>query len=73
MSQFLALYVRRPLDALIRDAPTRVPDLSARDTGTSMVLEVGGESLVVERDADAAPTRQHDQMPDDADDVLPGV
>ena len=73
MSQFLALYVRRPLDALIRDAPTRVPDLSARDTGASMVLEVGGESLVVERDADAPPTRRHDQMPDDADDVLPGV
>lgn len=40
-------------DALIRHAPTRLPDMSARDTGTSVVLEVGGESLVVERDAAA--------------------
>lgn len=72
MSQFLARYVRRPLDALIRHAPTRLPDLSARDAGASVVLEVGGESLVVERDEDA-PAHQHDSMPDDADDVLPGV
>ena len=53
MGQFLTRYVRRPLDALIRHAPTRLPDMSARDTGTSVVLEVGGESLVVERDAAA--------------------
>ena len=73
MSQFLTRYVRRPLDALIRHAPTRLPDLSARDTGASVVLEVGGESLVVERDATAPPRVQHGSMPDDADDVLPGV
>ena len=71
MSQFLVRYVRRPLDALIRHAPTRLPDLSARDLGTSIILKVGGDSLVVERDADAVP-HQH-SMPDDADDVLPGV
>ena len=73
MSQFLARYVRRPLDALIRHAPARLPDLSARETGASIVLQVGGESLVVDRDQAAASARQHDPMPDDADDVLPGV
>ena len=73
MSQFLTRYVRRPLDALIRHAPTRLPGLSARDTGTSVVLEIGGESLVVERGADARTTHQYDPMPDDADDLLPGV
>lgn len=72
MSRFLARYVRRPLDALIRHAPTRLPDFSVKDAGASVVLEVGGESLVVERDA-GAPVRLHDPMPDDADDALPGV
>ena len=73
MSQFLTRYVRRSLDALIRHAPTRLPDLSARDTGTSIVLEVGGEPLVLEQDADAPASPGNDPIPDDADDVLPGV
>ena len=73
MSQFLTRYVRRPLDALIRHAPTRLPDLSARDTGTSLVLEIGGEPLVLEQDTHAPATHENDPMPDDADDALPGV
>ena len=73
MSQFLTRYVRRPLDALIRHAPTHLPDLSARVTGTSLVLEVGGEPLVLERDADVLPSASTIPTPDDADDTLPGV
>ena len=73
MSQFLTRYVRWSLDALIRHASTRLPDLSARDTGTSLVLEVGGEPLVLEQDADTPASPENDPIPDDADDVLPGV
>ena len=73
MSQFLTRYVRRPLDALIHHVPTRLPSLSARDMGESVVLEIGDELLVVERDAATSPLRQRDTMPDDADDAFPGV
>lgn len=73
MSQFLTRYVRRPLDALIHHLPTRLPSLSARDMGESVVLEIGDELLVVERDAATSPLRQRDTMPDDADDAFPGV
>ena len=73
MSQFLTRYVRRPLDALIHHLPTRLPSLSARDMGESVVLEIGDELLVVERDATTSPLRQRDTMPDDADDAFPGV
>ena len=55
------------------DQWARAGFLSARETGASIVLQVGGESLVVDRDQAAAPVRQHDPMPDDADDVFPGV
>ena len=73
MSQFLSRYVRRPLDALIHHMPTRLPHLSAQDTGESVVLAIGDELLVVERDATTSPLRQRDTMPDDADDAFPGV
>lgn len=73
MSQFLSRYVRRPLDALIHHMPTRLPSLSAQDTGESVVLAIGDELLVVERDAATSPLRQRDTMPDDADDAFPGV
>ena len=73
MSQFLTRYVRRPLDALIHHVPTHLPSLSARDMGESVVLEIGDELLVVERDAATSPLRQRDTMPDDADDAFPGV
>ena len=73
MSQFLSRYVRRPLDALIHHMPTRLPSLSAQDTGESVVLAIGDELLVVERDAATSPLRQRDTMPDDVDDAFPGV
>ncbi len=73
MREFLARYVRLPLDALLHHAPQQLPDLTVQDRGTSIVLTVGDESLVVERSAGAPAAHEHQPMPDDADDLLPGV
>ena len=73
MSQFLERYVRLPLDSLLNQAPTDMPDLLLVHDGASLTFTIGDESLTVERTVDETFAEPDPPMPDDIDDGLPGV
>jgi len=71
MSRFLETYVRAPLDRLLSEAPTVLPELVARVQGDGLVLVVDGEELLIHRQGEASENGERDETPDDAD-TTPG-
>lgn len=71
MSTFLDKYVRVPMDDLIREAVTPLPELLARMEPGRILLEIGGETLTLERNAGSEPDNDA-SLPDDVDDEVPG-
>lgn len=71
MARFLETYVRGPIEALLREAPDSLSELSLGMMNGTIVISVGGERLVIHRQPGEI-LEDGDPMPDDASDVLPG-
>lgn len=72
MSNFLAKYVRGPIDELIREATDELPEFVARMEDGNISISIGGEVLHVDRRPEAIGDEEPDQLPDDVSDNLPG-
>ena len=73
MARFLERYVRGPIDQLIADAPTVLPDFNAKMTPNSIDLSVGNETLRIPRVLAEEDDADRDETPDDAQDSFPGI
>jgi hypothetical protein len=72
MSQFLERYVRTPLTRVLAGAAQGLRDFGLRTDGASIVVCIGGSEWSITRDVEV-PTDDVDPLPDDADDMLPGL
>lgn len=71
MSLFLESYIRGPIESLIRDAPQKPPEFSARMSNGGIEITVGGETLQIARREAEADTDGGDELPDDVGDDIP--
>jgi len=72
MSHFLDNYVRGPIESLLAEANHSLPDLCMSLADHTITISLGDEKLVIPR----TPGESSDEtgnLPDDADDELPGV
>jgi len=72
MSKFLELYVRGPIQSLLEDAGDTLLDLSAYWHEEAIDIEIGDEVLHIDRLAEIVDDAEEDEMPSDADDLVPG-
>jgi hypothetical protein len=72
MSRFLELYVRGPIDDLLEKVGDRLLDFSAKCNEESIDLNIGDEVLHVPREPEVASESDEDQIPSDADSLVPG-
>ena len=72
MSVFLEKYVRSPIQCLIEGADERLPDLVAKCGEDAIEIEVGGESLRIDRERLEETEEGPDELPEDADEAMPG-
>lgn len=74
MSVFLEHYVRGPLRAMLREGVGELFDLRAVSRAGKIEISVGSETLRIERAALASSDEDgKDEMPDDADGMIPGA
>ncbi len=71
MAHFLETYVRGPIEALLEEASDALPELSLAMKDGTIIVSVGGEQLVIQRQPGGL-AQDGDEMPEDAGDVLPG-
>lgn len=71
MARFLETYVRGPIEALLAEASDTLPELSLAMKDGAIVVSVGSEELVIQRQSGVL-AEDDDEIPDDAGDVLPG-
>ncbi|MEM1166558.1 MAG: restriction endonuclease [Planctomycetota bacterium] len=72
MSRFLENYVRGPIESLLAEANQTLPDLYMSLADHTITVSLGNEKLVIPRTPDTS-IYEADELPDDADDQLPGV
>lgn len=72
MARFLENYVRGPIDSLLAEASQTLPDICLSLADHTISISLGNEKLVISRTPDEA-SDVTDELPDDADDQLPGV
>jgi hypothetical protein len=72
MSKFLDKYVREPIQDLLANVSDSLQDFSARWGKRSVQIEIAGELLNIEREANGGEVPDDHVMPDDADDEFVG-
>ena len=70
MATFIERYVHDPMQSLLKETPTELPDITLRMTNDTLSVEVGGEILKVARAKKTIPASD-DVLPDDVDDHIP--
>jgi hypothetical protein len=70
MGTFIDLYVRSPLESLLKMSPDIPKPLCASWTAASIHIEVGGVPLVIARGTPEPSAADDDEIPDDVDDEL---
>ncbi|MEZ4734885.1 MAG: hypothetical protein R3E79_47940 [Caldilineaceae bacterium] len=71
MAHFLEIYVHTPLQALLKEAPQFLPDLTLRMGSDRIILEVGPESLTIQRRVSGEIGTTEDTLPEDIDEGSP--
>lgn len=71
MARFLEIYVHEPLQALLKEAPQLLPDLTLRMQHEHIIMEIGSEYLVIQRYPATEITASEDLLPEDVDDASP--
>ena len=73
MAAFLERYVRGPIQSLLSEGEKPMRDLTAKVHPNIIEIGLGEEVLRINRQADSSIADSDDEMPDDADDVIPGA
>lgn len=73
MSVFLEKYVRGPLQTMLAEADADLLDLRAITRAGMIEIHIGGETLRIERTTGVSDETDADEMPEDADDIVPGA
>ncbi|MFN0020706.1 MAG: hypothetical protein ACKVP0_20805 [Pirellulaceae bacterium] len=73
MSRFIERYVRLPIQDLLSKSAVQLPDLNARWRESVIEIRIGKELLSIPRSPRAAEAVEEDEMPEDADEGIPGV
>lgn len=71
MARFLEIYVHTPLQALLKEAPQVLPDLTLRMQNDRIIMEVGPEYLTIQRHGSGEISVSEDTLPEDVDDESP--
>ena len=74
MSKFLQLYVRQPIDDLLSNTPAEgeMPDIQLRMDGRSLLVSIGGDEFSVQREPRGENETGSDELPEGADEIVPG-
>lgn len=72
MALFLEKYVREPLQSLLAEAPRDLPDFQARMDANGISLSIGREVFRIDRSRTMAFDDQLNDIPDDANEGIPG-
>jgi hypothetical protein len=71
LKSYLDKYVRAPINKLIEEEPTALPELTARLGAGTLLITVGDEALSINR-REGEPENGRDETPDDAVDKVIG-
>lgn len=71
MARFLELYVHQPLKQLITEVPDALPDLTLRSHADHIVMEIGEEYLVIQRNVTSKIVAEQEALPEDIDENGP--
>lgn len=72
MTMFLEKYVRGPIDDLLKNAPSELPDITFRQRTDEIEICIGKEKHVIPRESQNE-YDDDDVLPDDVDEELPGL
>jgi hypothetical protein len=72
MSKFLEHYVRGPIQSVLEDAGDTLLDICAHWHEEAIEIEIGDEVLHIDRLGEIVDDAEEDEMPTDADDLVPG-
>lgn len=72
MTRFLELYVRGPIQDLLDKAGDELLDFKATWNEEWLEIDIGGEALHITRQPGVTSEIEEDQMPNDADSIVPG-
>ncbi len=71
MARFLEIYVHSPLQALLKETPQMLPDLTLRMRNDRIIMEIGSEYLTIQRPDSGEISASEDSIPEDVDDESP--
>lgn len=71
MGRFLRRYVHEPLQSLLAEVPESLPELVLRMGQNEVSITVGGETFSTKRTPEQTDVEE-DELPEDADDQIPG-
>lgn len=72
MSRFLDNYVRGPIAKIIEETECHLLSMTLTQTKTHINIQIGSETLHIERAEEAIGQDTHDESPPDAEDNIPG-
>lgn len=73
MARFLELYVHEPIQTLLQEASSHLPDLTLKMDANHITIVIDQEILVIERDKTKAVVSDQDKLPEDIDQGGPGL
>lgn len=73
MARFLQLYVHEPLEALLKEAPDHLPEITLTMDEKQLTITLEGEKLVVRRNKAEVVASESAELPDDVDEQVPGI
>lgn len=73
MSTFLEIYVRGPLQEMLESNSQELLDFRAASREGEITIQIGNEKLRIDRSAALVDDDEAEEMPDDADEAIPGA
>jgi hypothetical protein len=67
MARFLEVYVHAPLQSLIEEEPIDLPDFTLRMVDNQIIMEIGEEYLIIDRNKSKEIRSEADKLPEDVD------
>ncbi|MCG8346263.1 MAG: hypothetical protein MI924_00600 [Chloroflexales bacterium] len=71
MARFIEIYIHKPLQELLQEAPTELPDLTLRMGNNRIIMEIGQERLTIQRSVREEVPTENDKLPEDIDEEGP--
>lgn len=71
MATFIQKYVHEPVQSLLKEAPESLPDIRMLLKDGKLTIDIGGETLVIQRDPKAELGTEVEPLPPDVDEHIP--